>query len=62
MYRNESILEVVLLHVDAIIFDATGHFLLHAGEILEGGNRLHTSEVDNDRVGELDTTHGAPIS
>jgi hypothetical protein len=61
-FNKKSILEVIFLHVDAIILDATGHFLLHTGEVLEGGKCLHATQVDNNRVGEFDTAYSAPVS
>lgn len=42
----KSILEVILLHVDAVVLDSTRNFLFHTGKVLEGGEVLYTTEVN----------------
>ncbi len=48
------------LHVDAVVAYALGRALLHAGQVLQTGERLFAAQVEHDGVGELRAAAGAP--
>ena len=57
-----SILEVPFFHIYLKVFDASGHVAFHAGQILNGGQGMLSTQVDYDRMRISCAGFGAPVS